>query len=519
MGSPQLTTINTTPLTMQHKQKLRAPTLAEIERAAENIKGKAIRTPLVKFNSGSLNSSPAEIYLKLENLQPIGSFKVRPAANAIACIKDKTKLAELGVSTASAGNFAQGLAWCCKEMGVKCTVVAPDHAPEIKLSAIRAWGADVIRVPYAEWWEIIETHQCPQAPQGAVFIHPGAENDVLPGNATIAREIVEDLPDVDCIVVPYGSGAVCTGIACGIKEMARNGFEQLENCEVFAAEPDTAAPFALSMKVGKPVRFDDWQSSFVDGCGGKAVLTEIWDIASCTVSGGIAVPLQTIAEAAKQLVEGNKVVAEGAGACPVEAAMTGRCGPRPRKIVCVVSGGGIDSEHLRQILEGNVPKMRVPNNYEAQIEHLALTLPVAPEPKGNYRPATVVGNMLYTSGHGPVLLDGKNYMMGRVGEDITVEEAVQAARATGLAVLATLRKTLGSLDRVKRIVKTLGMVNANPTTLNQLECVQVINGFSNLMMDVFGPDNGVGARSAVGMATLPMNTPVEVEAIFEISPE
>ena len=444
---------------------------------------------------------------------------MRPAANAIACIEDKSHLAELGVSTASAGNFAQGLAWCCKEMGVKCTVVAPDHAPEIKLAAIRSWGADVIKVPYAEWWEIIETHQCPQAPEGAVFIHPGAENAVLAGNATIAREIVEDLPDVDCIVAPYGSGALCTGIACGIKEMAQNGFKQLESCEVFATEPETAAPFALSMKMGKSVRFEDWESTFVDGCGGKAVLEEIWAIASGTIGGGIAVPLRAIADAVKQLAEGNKIVAEGAGACPVAAAMTGRCGPKPKKIVCVVSGGGIDSEHLVQILEGKIPKMRKSNHFDSKILELGLALPEAPEPKGNYIPATIIGNMLYTSGHGPVLPDGKTYMMGRVGEDMTVEEAVKAARATGLAVLATLRKTLGSLDRVKRIVKTLGMVNANPATLNQLECVQAINGFSDLMMDVFGPENGVGARSAVGMATLPMNTPVEVEAIFEISQE
>ena len=443
---------------------------------------------------------------------------MRPAANAIACIDDKTQLAELGVGTASAGNFAQGLAWCCKEMGVKCTVVAPDHAPEIKLAAIRNWGAQVIKVPYHEWWKIIESHCCPQAPR-AVFIHPGAENDVLTGNATIAKEIVEDLPDVDCIVAPYGSGALCTGIACGIKEMADNGFKQLSSCQVFAVEPETAAPFALSMKEGKPARFTEWQSTFVDGCGGKSVLEEMWGIASATISGGIAVPLDDIAAAIKQLVEGNKIVAEGAGACSVAAAVTGRCGPRARKIVCVVSGGGIDSEHLVQILDGKIPKMKVQKNFDSKIEELALALPKAPEPKGNYKPASLVGNLLYTSGHGPVLVDGMNYMMGRVGEDMTVEEAVKAARATGLAVLATLRKTLGSLDRVKKLVKTLGMVNANPVTLNQLECVQVINGFSDLMMEVFGAEAGVGARSAVGMATLPMNTPVEIEAIFEICPE
>ena len=153
---------------------------------------------------------------------------------------------------------------------------------------------------------------------------------------------------------------------------------------------------------------------------------------------------------------------------------------------------------------------------DSRILELNLSLPVAPEPKGNYRPSNIVGNLLYTSGHGPVLPDGKSYMMGRVGQDISIEEGVEASRITGLAILATLQKSLGSLNRVKRLIKTLGMVNGNPEKVNQLECVQVINGFSNLMMDVFGAENGVGARSAVGMAILPMNTPVEIEAIFEI---
>jgi len=403
---------------------------------------------------------------------------------------------------------------------VACTVVTPDTAPEIKLSAIKARGATVIKVPYSEWWKIIESHKCPQAPEGSVFIHPGAENAVLAGNATVAKEIVDDLPDVDCIVAPYGSGALVTGIACGIRALAENGCKELESCQVLAVEPDTAAPFALSKREGRALRFDSWQSSFVDGCGGKAVLEEIWEVAKDVVDGGIAVPLEDIAAAVKQLAEKNKVIAEGAGACPVAAALGGRCGPNVRKIVCVVSGGGLDNKHLASCLAGEVPRKTGGGGgaAEARLEQLGLVLPLVPEPKGSYVPASIIGNLLYTAGHGPVKPDGKTYAVGRVGDDLTVEQGVEAARDTALAVIATLRHTLGSLDRVKRVVKTLGMVNVNPKTINQLECVQVVNGFSDLIISVFGPDAGVGPRSAVGVATLPMNTPVEVEVIFEIYP-
>mmetsp|Transcript_41110 Transcript_41110/g.66210 ORF Transcript_41110/g.66210 Transcript_41110/m.66210 type:complete len:499 (-) Transcript_41110:3553-5049(-) len=488
-----------------------APTEADIRQAVERIRGKAIRTPLVRLY-GNGEGIGAEIYLKLENLQPTGAFKVRPASNAIASIKDKEALKRSGVCTASAGNFAQGLAWSCREMGIRCTVVSPDHAPDIKLNAIRSYGAEVIKVPFSEWWEVIESHKCPQAPAGAVFIHPGAENSVLAGNATIALEILQDLPDVDCIVVPYGSGALATGIACGVKALSDN------SCKVFAVEPDTAAPFALSMKKGTPCRFGSWQASFVDGCGGKAVLEDVWDLASQVIDGGISVPVPLIAAAVKQLAENNKVIAEGAGAAPVAAAVAGMCGPTVRKIVCVVSGGGLDSRSLSEILKGNVPRpIQSRNGYDSKIEQLGLALPPAPQPKGKYRTVTVVGNMLYISGHGPTLADGTSHMMGRLGEELTLDEAVQGGRLTGLAVLATLRQALGTLDRVKRIVKVLGMVNTNPKVIKHLECVEVVNGFSNLMADVFG-DNGVCARSAVGMSALPMNIPVEIEAIFEIEP-
>ena len=381
---------------------------------------------------------------------------------------------------------------------------------------------DLLQVPYSEWWKIIESHECPQAPKGSVFIHPGAENAVLAGNATVAKEIVEELPDVDCIVAPYGSGALVTGIACGIKALTENGHKELEACQVFAVEPDTAAPFAISKRAGRALRFEDWESSFVDGCGGKAVLEEIWEVAKDVVDGGIAVPLEDVAAAVKHLAEKNKVIAEGAGACPVAAALGGRCGPNARKIVCVVSGGGLDNQHLADCLAGKVPKKTGGGGGggpEARLEQLELVLPLVPEPKGSYVPASIVGNLLYTAGHGPVKPDGKTYAVGRVGTDLTVEEGAEAARDTALAVIATLKHTLGSLDRVKRVVKTLGMVNVNPKTINQLECVQVVNGFSDLIISVFGPEAGVGPRSAVGVATLPMNTPVEVEVIFEIHPQ
>jgi threonine dehydratase len=335
---------------MAQASALRAPSLSEIERARANIRGRAVRTPLIRLNWPHLEPG-VEVWLKLENLQPIGSFKVRPAASAIACVEDKATLRRSGVCTASAGNFAQGLAWCCAEEGIPCTVVAPDQAPENKLAEIRRRGAAVIKVPYADWWRCIETHSAVEcgAPEDAVFIHPGAENAVLAGNATIAAEIFEDLPSVDTIIVPYGSGAVCTGIACGVEAMGRAGA-----CRVLAAEPATAAPFALSKRLGRATRLPEGahESSFCDGCGGRAVLDEVWALAKSKVSGGVAVPLRDIARAIKVLAERNRVVAEGAGACPVAAAMMGAraIGQDARRVVCVVSGGGIDSDKLVHIL-------------------------------------------------------------------------------------------------------------------------------------------------------------------------
>lgn len=331
---------------------LRAPDLTEINIAADNISGKAIRTPLVRLNWQSLLPN-VEIYLKLENLQPIGSDKVRPAANAIANIVDKEALEDHGVCTASTGNFGQGLASICKKKGIQCTVIVPDDTPESKLSEIRRNGAMVIKVPYEDWWEIIETHDCPRAPKGSIFIHPGAEQSVIAGNATIALEICQDLPEVDCIVVPYGTGALCAGIACGVRALG----DHYKNCKIMGCEPATASPFALSKLCGEARKFVDWEPSFVDGCGGKALVKEVWKLAKDKVEGGCSVPLDAIADAIKVLCNQNGIIAEGAGACPVAAAMRGMCGTA-KKIVCVVCGRGLDTDQLLHILSGKgVPSM------------------------------------------------------------------------------------------------------------------------------------------------------------------
>jgi threonine dehydratase len=285
---------------------------------------------------------------------------VRPAANAIRVLMNamggnKDVLQASGVCTASAGNFAQGLAWCCSEEGVPCTVIAPDHAPQSKLSEIIRRGAVVKTVPFSEWWEIIVTHRCPQAP-GAHFIHPGADNAVLAGNATIAKEILEDLPGVDCIIAPYGSGALCTGIACGVDAMGHK-----EKCRVVSVEPETAAPFALSMRNGYPTPFHEYTPSFVDGCGGKGVLEEMWPLASTLIDEAQSVPLADIASAIRLLAERNKLIAEGAGACAVAAAMRGLGGiSQAKKVVCVVSGAGLDTDKLVHILQGKGVPTDVP---------------------------------------------------------------------------------------------------------------------------------------------------------------
>ncbi|MEO7457168.1 MAG: pyridoxal-phosphate dependent enzyme [Gemmatimonadaceae bacterium] len=283
----------------------------------------------------------SDIHLKLVNLQPIGSFKLRGAANAMACA-DPAAIAG-GVYTASAGNMAQGVAWCARERGVRCQVIVPEHAPAAKTDAITRLGGEVMRVPFAEWWQVLVERGAPR--MSGFFVHPFADDDVMAGNGTIALEIFEDLADVDAIIVPYGGG----GLACGIASVAR---AVSPHTKVYAVEADTAAPLTASLAAGEPVAFTRIPT-FIDGMGSGAVFEEMWPLVKSLLAGTVVVSVAQVAEAVKLLVERSRVVAEGAGAAALAGALGGEFAGK--RVVCIVSGGNIDSEKLAVILRGGIP--------------------------------------------------------------------------------------------------------------------------------------------------------------------
>jgi threonine dehydratase len=307
-------------------------TLSAIKEARRVIANSAIRTPLVRLN---VDSAPAQIYLKLENLQPIGSFKIRGAANAIGRLSPEQL--ERGVVTASAGNMAQGVAWCARSLGIPCTVIAPDTAPDAKVHAIERLGGRVIKVSFAEWWRAFAERKFPGV-EGE-FIHAFDDANVMAGNGTIALEILEDLPDPDAIVIPWGGGGLTCGIASALRELR-------PDCKIFAAEVETAAPLTASLTAGTLIEVD-YQPSWVDGIGAKAVFPQ-FERARQLIDGSLIADLNSVAEALRLLITRNRIVAEGAGACPVACALTGKAGTG--KIVCIVSGGNIDASKLVKIL-------------------------------------------------------------------------------------------------------------------------------------------------------------------------
>jgi threonine dehydratase len=319
---------------------LRLPSLEDIDAARGRLTGLAVRTPLIRLPRHKSGVTSHEIWLKLENLQPIGSFKLRGAGNTMRRL-DPAALRE-GVCTASAGNMAQGVAWCAREVGTPCRVVVPDRAPDAKVAAVVALGAEVIRVPFEDWWKIMETHDTRGVP--GTFIHPVENNDVMAGNGTIAPEIVEDLPDVDTVVVPFGGGGLISGIGAGMKALR-------PSCRVIAAEVATAAPLRASLGAGGP-RSIERIPSFVDGIGGAGVLPDMWPLVRQVVDDAVVVTLDQIADAVRLLVRHSRIVAEGAGAASLAAASRdGFTG----KVVCVVSGGNIDPAILASILNGSTP--------------------------------------------------------------------------------------------------------------------------------------------------------------------
>jgi threonine dehydratase len=303
--------------------------LAAIEDARRHIAGAAIRTPLVRLNS---LAAPAEIYLKLENLQPIGSFKIRGAANALAHLPgDQLRR---GVLTASAGNMAQGVAWRARQLGILCTVVAPETAPAIKLQAIERLGGRVIPVSFERWWQTFQERAYPGV--DGTFVHAFDDPHVMAGNGTIGLEILEDLPDADAVIIPWGGGGLTCGIAAAMRALK-------PGCRLYAAEVATAAPLAASLAAGS-VQVVDYQPSFVDGIGSKTVFPQMLERARELIDGVLVAGLAEVAAAMRLLAESNHVIAEGAGACPVACALAGKA--NGGKVVCVVSGGNIDLKKL-----------------------------------------------------------------------------------------------------------------------------------------------------------------------------
>jgi threonine dehydratase len=320
-------------------QSLQEPIQLDAIRAArERIKGAVLRTPLVRLN---VDDAPAEIYLKLENLQPMGSFKIRGASNAMLLARPE-QLAH-GIWTASTGNMAQGVAWQARRMGLACAVVGPDRAPETKIAAITRLGARFIPVPAAEWFAIFDTHAYPGVE--GYFLHSFSDPDVIAGNGTIGLEILEDLPDVDAIVIPYGGGGLSTGIASAIRALK-------PNTRLYAAEVETGAALSAALSVGAPTEVS-YTATFVDGIGSPRVFPQMWPLVSTLLDGALVMPVDAVASAVRLLVKRNRVVAEGAGATPVAAALAGGAGSG--KVVCVISGGNIDNAKLAKILLGQLP--------------------------------------------------------------------------------------------------------------------------------------------------------------------
>lgn len=309
--------------------------LTEIESARRRLEG--VRTPLIRLHGVS---DDIDLYLKLENLQPIGSFKLRGAGNAIGQASDEV-LAE-GVYTASAGNMAQGVAWHARRLGIPCTTVVPDHAPKAKTDAIEALGANIIKVPFEEWWRVIIDSEYPGLP--GLFVHPVSDPAVIAGNGTIGLEIAEDLPDIDAVVVPYGGGGLSCGIASALASVS-------PHTRVFAAEVETSAAFAAALAAGEPTTIE-YVPSFVDGIGSSSVLPAMWPLASSLLTGSIVVSLDQVAEAIRTIARRAHVVAEGAGAASLAAALTGEAGRGT--VVCIISGGNIDPEKLARILLGEM---------------------------------------------------------------------------------------------------------------------------------------------------------------------
>jgi len=307
--------------------------IEDIEQARGRISGTVLRTPLVKLAL----DDPRDIYLKLENLQPTNAYKIRGASNAVARLTDEERAK--GVWTISAGNAGQGVAYAARQYGVPCTVVAIETAPQTKLDRMLALGAKIVPVSYERAWVAAETHEFPGL--DGTFVHPFDNHDFIAGHATMGLEILEDCPNVATVICAIGGGGLITGVGSAIK--ARK-----PDTKVLGAEPETAAPYALSLREGGPRKFEQWQASFVDGAGGKSVIERMWERMQRVVDGSIVVTLDQVRDAMRLIAEKSRTVAEGAGALSLAAALSDPSIEGP--IVCVVSGGNIDLSKFSELV-------------------------------------------------------------------------------------------------------------------------------------------------------------------------
>lgn len=313
----------------------------EIRGATERLKAYVVRTPLIPLNA---DLAQTDIYLKMENLQPIGAFKVRPAANTI--LNAAPELLAEGVYTASSGNMAQGVAYVAKMLGVPATVLLPKDAAATKVTSLERLGARIRFLADKDWWQVLADYGDPDIK--GLFIHPVANPDVIAGNATIGVEIHEDLPDVDTVLVPFGGGGLSTGIASALRAAG-------SNARVLGAESDHCTPLAAALEAGAPVALPI-EPSFISGIGVGRILDEMWPLVRQLIDGAVVASGGEVAAAIRLLCGRQRVIAEGAGAAPVAAALAGRAGKG--KIVCVISGGNLDDDCLIDILQGKDPKPR-----------------------------------------------------------------------------------------------------------------------------------------------------------------
>jgi threonine dehydratase len=310
------------------------PTLDEIRAARERIRGIITHTPLIKLRHGK---ETPEIWLKLENLQPINAFKLRGGANAVAMLSPEER--SKGVWTISAGNAGQGVAFAARDAGIPCTVVAIENAPDTKLERMRDLGARIVKAPFDACWTAMETRAFPGIE--GTFIHPFDDDNFVAGNATLGLEIIEDLPNVRTVITAIGGGGLISGVGAGIRQLA-------PHVNILGAEPETAAPGALSFEKGSPQVFEAWQATFVDGAGGKSIFPRMWERMRGVVDGSVVVTLDEVKGAMRVVAEKTRVIAEGAGALSVAAALSGRAGDGP--IVAVISGGNIDLKKFAELI-------------------------------------------------------------------------------------------------------------------------------------------------------------------------